>query len=154
MDADIRERFFSKVRKTPECWVWTAGRYPNGYGAFSLNGRKLHAHRALWILLNGDPGANLLVCHTCDNRQCVNPRHLFLGTNKDNLHDMWSKGRGYRHTAVKGSANYNAKLTEDQILRIREMEGSHSPRQIGLAFGVSRSAIQFILNGHTWKHVP
>lgn len=93
------ERFWKKVQKTDWCWIWTASFFTNGYGQFRHGSRtdgtrKLdHAHRMAYRLEVGQIPEGMLVCHKCDNKKCVNPDHLFLGTSKDNTQDMIKKGR-------------------------------------------------------------
>lgn len=94
---NLADRFFKHVNKTDSCWLWTASKNHKGYGQFGIGSRKnikmVKAHRASWILHNGEIPEGLFVLHTCDIRHCVNPAHLFLGTNADNMCDMISKGR-------------------------------------------------------------
>lgn len=88
------KRFFDKVNKTDYCWVWTASlRGKTGYGVFKLNRKVIDAHRLSYQLHYGEIPKGLYVCHTCDNRKCVNPEHLFLGSAKDNWQDGFNKGR-------------------------------------------------------------
>ena len=100
---NLEERFWSKidVRKKDDCWEWKRGSRGNGYGCFKYDGKVIDSHRMVWFLIYGE-FPELLVCHTCDNRKCCNPNHLFLGTYKDNVDDMMEKGR---HGAKKGELN-------------------------------------------------
>lgn len=87
------ERFMAKVQKTDNCWLWTGPLSPLGYGYFSLNAKTVGAHRAAWTLLRGEIPKGMLICHRCDNPKCVNPDHLFVGTDYDNNIDCIKKGR-------------------------------------------------------------
>lgn len=90
------ERFWPKVDKSGDCWLWTGATYPSGYGEFMFDTSIVAAHRAAWRLTRGSIPEGTLVLHRCDVRACVNPAHLFLGSQLDNMRDMAHKGRGVR----------------------------------------------------------
>ncbi len=137
----LAERLWSKVHKTEGCWNWT-GAQEHGRGRIaSGTGRVLRPSRVSWELQNGPIQNGLFVLHKCDNPRCVRPDHLFLGTQKDNMHDMVSKGR--KHTA----------LTAEQVLRIRAAWPAQSKNQIAKQFGVTKSCVSHVVKGRAWRHV-
>ena len=154
--GSLRDRFWAKVSigEPSECWRWNGSLGSNGYGQINISGRPLKAPRVAWFLTFGFwPGGGLCVCHRCDNRACVNPSHLFLGTVKDNTEDMLRKGRGSAPPVLRGEKGTAAKLTELQVARIRERlrEGS-TTKELGRAYGVSQAAIWWIKVGRNWAH--
>lgn len=99
VDEAARERFFRKVEVTSHCWEWTGSKTDRGYGKIIVEKKQCKAHRVSWVIYNGEIPNDLHVCHHCDNPGCVNPVHLFLGTNNDNIQDKVKKGRHiYRYT--------------------------------------------------------
>lgn len=90
----IEDRFYQKVQKTESCWLWKGALTSRGYGSLGDGaGKKISAHRYSYILHRGEIPEGLIVCHTCDVRECVNPDHLWVGTYKDNVNDMFAKNR-------------------------------------------------------------
>ncbi|WP_332763973.1 HNH endonuclease signature motif containing protein [Phenylobacterium sp.] len=139
-----------EIDKVSGCWNWIGGRRSRRYGQIYAFGRRMSAHRASWMLNRGPIAAGLVVCHRCDNPLCVNPDHLFLGTQADNVADMDSKGRRGR---VRGEAVNTAKLTAEQVLEIRALFGRLPHRMIAERFGVTKSQIDKIRSGVCWAHV-
>lgn len=150
----VVERFWQKVDKTQDCWRWTAHVGNTGYGQFMwADKKKVSAHRYSWELHNGPIPPGMFVCHTCDNRECVNPAHLFLGTHSDNMADMWEKGRGFVKRG-RGEDSPHVKLTDEKVRQIRLL-GEQGVRQIEIAkrFGVTQASISLILKRKQWNHV-
>ena len=154
----VSDRFWEKVDKTDGCWLWTASVFQHGlpYGQFQLNGIP-HHHRVAWTLVNGPIPDGIRVLHHCDNPPCVNPEHLFLGTDADNNRDMMAKGR-FRQgnttlTAAKGEGHPKHRLTEEQVSAIRSRYTGAWGEQSQLAreFGVSQTTIFQIVNQQRWR---
>ncbi len=150
----IEDRFWEKVNVggPDDCWEWTAWKNNKGYGQISYQGKLQLAHRFSWKLANEDPPGEMCVLHRCDNPLCVNPNHLFLGTQKDNMQD---KKRKRRTASQKGTENGKAKLTEENVLRIRELysTGNYYQRELAVKYKVSRSQIKEIVNRKQWRHI-
>lgn len=148
----IKNRFWSKVKiaAESECWEWTASKH-QGYGMFMFKGRARNAHRMAYMFAHGDIPVGMFICHHCDNPGCVNPSHLFLGTNADNVRDRTIKDR---HQHLKGSQHGRAKLTEDQARIIRkEYQSGTRPAILARQYGVNRTTITYLGQGKTWKHI-
>lgn len=152
---NIEERFWKKVdKKSPdECWEWTASTNEKGYGIIGRGRRgegTVKAHRLSYELANGKIDDNMVICHSCDNPKCVNPNHLFLGTNGDNVADMVNKNRN-----VNGEQVGTSKLSEYQVIEIKNIysTGKYSYRQIAEMYNVSRSLIGYIVRGEKWAHL-
>lgn len=135
-------RFWASVDKTGDCWLWARYRHPSGYGQFS----HMQAHRVAWELTHGPIPEGVVVCHRCDNPSCVNPDHLFLGTDAENIADRDAKGRGPR-----GLRNGRAVLTPDRVGELRAAaQGGLSAAQLGRMFGVSPSQANRVATGKRW----
>ena len=145
--ASVKERFFAHVSRgaRDECWSWTASSNSTGYGQIAVAGTKFRAHRLAYELHRGPIRAGLLVLHRCDNPLCVNPAHLFLGTNADNMRDMVTKGRGRKERLER-------KLTAEQVREIRaRFKNGESTNSLAAEFGVSGSNITHITQRRSWK---
>ncbi len=153
--STVRERFDAKWQLDAEsgCWLWTASRDPKGYGWFRAGSRSRHAHRISWELRRGSIPNKLHVLHACDNPPCVNPDHLFLGTNAENMADKMRKGR-WRGGPPSGEANANAVLTEEAVRAIRvAARCGTSQRALARYFGVRQSTVWNVVHQKTWRHV-
>lgn len=114
-------------------------------------GRKIRAHRLSYLLFKADPG-RLFVCHRCDNRCCVNPEHLFLGSQADNLDDMWRKGRA--SSSAQRRTYGNRKLTEEDVAQIDRLRSQGlTQQQIADRFGLHQTAISKVLRRASWSHL-
>lgn len=155
LDEYIEQLFHKNISIDPitECWNWTGNKDKDGYGKLHLSkagqNKTLRSHRLAYEIYFGAIPNTLLVCHKCDNRACVNPNHLFLGTAQDNITDRNIKG----HTK-KGEAHPAAKLTWGEILEIRalnEQYGSLNIHELAKRYNVSRAVIWSVITERTWK---
>lgn len=145
------DRFHKSYIPEPNsgCWLWLGSLTGSGYARFSVNTCKMQASRYSWELAFGEIPKGLLVCHKCDNRICVNPEHLFVGTQSDNLRDMVNKGRDNPRF---GEGSPCSRFTETNIITIR---ADQRPLDvIGRSYGVDKSYIWKIKKGWFWKHLP
>lgn len=171
------ERFFEKVeiRRDPvrqgltECWEWIGARnystdpkWKNfAYGYINIGGRRSsggsaqRAHRVSWVMHFGLIPQGMSVLHRCDNARCVRPDHLFLGTLKDNAHDMISKGRYNGPARIRrGDDNKCSKMTSEQVREIRRLRAEGvGPTEIAETIGVTNAMVKNVIYGKSWKHL-
>lgn len=151
-DENLAKRFFSKVdiKGKDECWNWLANKNYDDYGIFKYNNQSIHAHRMVWLIFNNTIPEELYVLHSCDNRECVNPKHLKLGTQQDNMNDMVNKGRNCN---LKGEEHGGSKLNWKQINEMRKLylTRKYTQKQLSLMYNSASSNIDSILNNKTWK---
>lgn len=164
--------------KTPGCWEWTGAQAKDGYGVYHSGRKTLKAHRVAYFLAAGPFDETLMVCHRCDNRICVRPDHLFLGTAKDNTQDAIAKGRvasgdrsGMARSEVRaklsttkklwhaanpgaeaGENNRSAKLTLAQVCEIRQRyeRGSVSQAALAAEYGIAQTTVSAVVRGKRW----
>ena len=139
-----------------QCWEWqgTINHKKGGYGQLSYNKKTLKAHRISYEIYYAEPLGDLHCLHKCDNPSCVNPIHLFPGTNLDNVRDKVKKERCYTGNQ-KGENNGASKLSDDIAKNIRKLynTGSYTKTKLGEMYNVHRSTISYIVNNKTFKHL-
>jgi hypothetical protein len=130
------------------CWEWKLRRDKDGYASINLGGNRERCSRISYQIYKGQIPNKMLVCHTCDNPPCVNPDHLFIGTHKDNMDDMVSKGKN-----KKGTNNGRHKLNNNMIKEIKKLYPIKSMPTLAKMYNVSVVNISSIIRGKIWKHV-
>lgn len=161
--SDWFEKAMAKTTKNPEtgCWEFAGEIVHNGYGRVRFNGKNVRLHRLSYTAHRGEIPSGMLVCHKCDVRNCWNPDHLFVGTDKDNVHDMMKKGRLVAPPDLKidvprkGERNPFAKFTEADVREMRRLHGDHGlpVKEIAARYGASRSGVSNAISGRRWGHV-
>ncbi len=148
----VDAKFDARVSRGDGCWEWTGTISTEGYGRYWANGRWWYAHRVAYEYLNGPLPGGIYVCHTCDNRKCLRPDHLFAGTIADNNRDMWSKGRGIVNgTSQPGESNPRSVLTQRDVDLIKRLVAAGVKQKVcANVFTVSSAAISDIVRGRRW----
>ena len=144
-------RIFDSCERIPNgCWIWLKGKDKNGYGLMSVNNKSYRSSRITYETFIGYIPPGMLICHSCDNPSCINPEHLFLGSPKDNMTDMYQKNRD-RNTGIKSVVS---KLTEENVLEILKMrKNGDTLEKIAKKFNVTKQTIFSIVHKDNWKHI-
>ena len=155
----MKEFFLSRVSPEPNsgCWLWT-GAQRKGYGYMKVNGKNKQATHVAWELFVGpipkrDDYFGTCVLHKCDNPPCVNPDHLCLGSHQDNMRDRSQKGHDFGGATQVGAGNFNAKLSEKDVLEIKKLLVKHTQAHVAREYGISSAHIHRIKTGKRWGHV-
>ena len=146
-------KFWSKVDKKgdDDCWNWTGAKSSGGYGCIGIGGKILTASRVAYRFHYGVDPDTLDVCHTCDNRKCCNPNHLFLGTRYDNMRDMVNKGR---NKSFPGESHYYSKIKEEDVYTMRELNKlGLTYASIARLYNMTAVSVSGIVRGRSWKHL-
>lgn len=157
LSVELIEKFWNNSRiNTADpnvCWEWNNKRRPAGYGMFYFRGKWFSAHRISFQIVKGDIPDGLFVCHSCDNKSCINPAHLFLGTNRDNILDAVKKGI-HGKNLHRGTRHYRSLVQETDIILIRRLAAKRfSHGQIADLFDMTRRNVTKIVNRANWKHI-
>lgn len=152
MSTAAKTRLLSKAAWVGECLVWNGGMGSGGYGTFHFNGRNQSAHRVSYQIHKGEIPAGMVVMHSCDNRRCINPAHLSIGTSKGNAADMNQKGRNRQ---VAGTKHHAAKLTPEIAAEIRRRYRPYCRKDgssaLAREFGITQGAVHAVIRGVTWR---
>ena len=154
LNSKTINKFNSLIRKTNKCWLWIGCKDKDGYGRKGIKKKTFKAHRIAYFLHYGILPDDKLVCHSCDNPSCVNPKHLFLGDWNDNVQDMMKKGRyvqgGKPHP---GEKNGRALMKEKEVREIYSKYKKKPYSELAKEYGVTKSCIQNIMLKKSWKHL-
>lgn len=146
---EVEKRIYDKLSKGVGCWIWKGKFFNSGRAKITFGKRNHLVSRLIYVLKYNKLIHGLKVCHSCDNPACVNPLHMFIGTNQDNSSDMVAKGR-----QAKGEANGGCKLTEAQVLSLRKEFSSGATRaSLARKYKISWTQAAYICNGKSWKHL-
>ena|SRR3990167_2897409 len=163
INPKLVSKFWSLVqqRGPDDCWEWQGNRGRHGYGRLTFNYKPLWAHRLAYEFEHGALPENKVICHKCDNPPCVNPKHLFAGSQTDNVLDVWSKGRGVNPPLHKGETHHKAKITAADAQEIKAAYDAApivgNRKKFGVLkaferrFGLSKRQVQQIAYGKSWK---
>ena len=147
----LYERFLTFVVKLEDCWEWSGYVDNHGYGRIMTDRGPVRAHRVSYVLHHGEVPGGQYVLHHCDNRKCVNPTHLYVGTHSQNMRDKVQRGRAFTGDAKGGEAHGRAKLTDEQVYKIRASDKPNPT--LARQYGVTPSAIGLIKRRKTWVHL-
>lgn len=152
---DAAFKIIKNVKLVNDCWEYQGCIQSNGYSRLRFNGKTVYGHRLSYEIFRGQIKKGLFICHSCDNRKCINPSHLFLGTQLDNMRDAVAKGRqakGEKLSKLKrGELTHLSKLNKEQVIEI--LNSSKSPKILAKEYMVSIDNIRRILKRDTWKHI-
>jgi hypothetical protein len=136
-----------------ECWEWDHSRTVAGYGRIRIDGKYAFAHRYSWLYHKGEIPKDMMVCHSCDNPPCINPNHLFIGSNTDNMRDCVKKGRYVGPPRMRGVKHPKSKLNDSSVAKIREMYGNKTIVEIAKIFNIAPSLAHRVARREVWRHV-
>lgn len=160
LDNKLEQSFLQKtqIKSANECWPWIASTDQHGYGVMwnPVIKKRSRSTRVILYLYKGLAfDSKLIACHACDNPNCVNPGHIFVGTMKDNSQDMINKGRYNPSNKPKGSCHFASKLTESQVREIRELYATnkHTYKTLAKIYKIDKTVIGKIIKKIAWKHV-